>query len=48
MTLISYRGPSALTHVKELDVASMTHKWDRKSQLTWFGKLLLGDRRRNG
>ena len=48
MTLMQHRGPLQLTHVKELDLAPITHKWDRKSQLTWLGVLLLGHRRRNG
>ena len=47
MTLISYRGPSALTHVKYLDADSMTYKWSRKDQLSWLGSFLLGYRRRN-
>ena len=47
MTLILYRGPCVLTHVKQLDAPSMTHKWSRKDQLTWLGKLLLGFRRCN-
>jgi len=45
MTLLSYRGPFPLTHVKHLEGVSQTHKWSRADQLSWLGSFLLGERR---